>query len=263
MPAPKGFQFSGTSGSSGSGVTQITAGTNVTISPVGGTGNVTVNATTQTGAVASVFTRTGAVVATTGDYTAAQVTNAADKSTATQQTFTGTIRTPSIGMGIAAAGNGTITSSGAIFLLTNGGNPVETNSNILDNGNGGAMISGAGLSIGTAGIPSTAGTVATTPPTNATIQTALGNLALGTAFQNTLAYDVRLTIFLSVTVNTSGVVKLGVGTTNTPTQATIITGVTTVGFLPVTFKIPAGQFALLSISGTITDSIAGQYIEAV
>lgn len=110
--------------------------------------------------------------------------------------------------------------------------------------------------------PSVAGTIASVPPTNATIQTALGNLALGTAFQNTLSYDVRLTVYLSITVNTSGVVKLGVGTTNTPTQATIISGVTTVGFVPVTFKIPAGQFALLSISGTITDSIVGQYLEA-
>jgi hypothetical protein len=37
-----------TGGGGGSGVSQIIAGTNVTISPTGGTGNVTVNATTQT-----------------------------------------------------------------------------------------------------------------------------------------------------------------------------------------------------------------------
>lgn len=110
--------------------------------------------------------------------------------------------------------------------------------------------------------PSVAGTRSTSPPTNATIQTALGNLSLGTAYQNTLSYDVVMTVYLSITVNTSGVVKLGVGTTNTPTQATIITGVTTIGFVPVKFTIPAGDYALLSISGTITDSIAGQYLEA-
>jgi hypothetical protein len=109
---------------------------------------------------------------------------------------------------------------------------------------------------------SVAGTRATAPPTNATIQTALGNLALGVAYQNTLSYDVRLTIFLSVTVNTSGVVALGVGTTSTPVQTNIVSGVTTVGFVPITFTIPAGYFALLSISGTVTDSIAGQYLEA-
>jgi len=43
------------------------------------------------GAVASVFGRTGAVVAAAGDYTAAQVTNAADKAAAAAQTFTGIV----------------------------------------------------------------------------------------------------------------------------------------------------------------------------
>lgn len=41
--------------------------------------------------VTSVFGRTGAVVATSGDYTAAQVTNAADKSSASAQVFTGNV----------------------------------------------------------------------------------------------------------------------------------------------------------------------------
>lgn len=108
----------------------------------------------------------------------------------------------------------------------------------------------------------TAGTIATAPPTSATIQTALGNLVLGTAFHNTLTYNVELTVFLSVTANTSLVLSLGVGPTNTPVQSTIITGVTTTGFLPVKFKIPAGYYGLLSTTGTVTDTIAGQYLEA-
>jgi hypothetical protein len=45
-----------------------------------------------TSGVTSVFARAGAVAATTGDYTAAQVTNAADKSSASAQTFTGVVR---------------------------------------------------------------------------------------------------------------------------------------------------------------------------
>ena len=126
---------------------------------------------------------------------------------------------------------------------------------------GGGNLYGASVGLG-ASAPTVTGTRSTVPPTNATIQTALGNLVLGTAYQNTLSYDVKMTVYLSISVNTSGVVKLGVGTTNTPTQATIITGVTTVGFVPVTFTIPAGDYALLSISGTVTDSIAGQYLEA-
>lgn len=129
--------------------------------------------------------------------------------------------------------------------------------NIVGVGSAGSLALGSGVTP-----PSVASTFATAPPTSATIQTALGALALGTALHNTLSYDVRLTVYLSITANTSGVVKLGVGTTTTPTQTTIITGVTTIGFVPITFKIPAGQYALLSISGTVTDSIAGQYFEA-
>ena len=44
--------------------------------------------------VTSFATRQGAVVATTGDYTAAQVTNAADKSAVGQQAFTGEVKAP-------------------------------------------------------------------------------------------------------------------------------------------------------------------------
>ncbi len=83
-------------------------------------------------------------------------------------------------------------------------------------------------------------------------------LALGTAYQNTLGYDILLVVFLSVTLNTSGVVQLGVGPTSTPTQQTIIGGVSTVGFATIPIYLPSSYYALLSISGTITDSIAGQ-----
>jgi hypothetical protein len=110
--------------------------------------------------------------------------------------------------------------------------------------------------------PSVAGTVATSPPTSATIQTALGNLTLGTAYHNTLSYDVKMTVFIAVTADTSMVLKDGVGTTNTPTQTTIITGTTATGIIPVNVRIPTGYYRLLSISGTVTDAIVGQYLEA-
>jgi hypothetical protein len=111
-------------------------------------------------------------------------------------------------------------------------------------------------------VPSANGTVATVPPTSATIQTALGNLALGTAWHNTLSYDVWLTVYLAITVNTSLVVKDGVGTTTTPTQTTIITGTTALGIVPLRAKVQAGMYRLLSVSGTGTDAIVGQYLEA-
>lgn len=56
------------------GVTRIIAGTNIGISPIGGTGDVTINATSLTIPVTSVFSRTGSIVAVSGDYSCAQVT---------------------------------------------------------------------------------------------------------------------------------------------------------------------------------------------
>jgi hypothetical protein len=49
-----------------------------------------------TGGVTSVFNRTGAVLAVAGDYTAAQVTNAADKSSVGTQSFAGSVSAPAL-----------------------------------------------------------------------------------------------------------------------------------------------------------------------
>ena len=84
------------------------------------------------------------------------------------------------------------------------------------------------------------------------------SLTLGTAYQNQLGYDVVLTVYLNITVNTSGVIKLGVGPTSTPVQQTLVTGSTSVGIVAVPIYLPAGYYALLSVSGTITDAIVGQ-----
>lgn len=63
-------------------------------------------AATAAGSVSSVFGRTGVVVATTGDYTAAQVTNAADTSAASV-VFSGTISTAPSGSASVAVTLGT------------------------------------------------------------------------------------------------------------------------------------------------------------
>ena len=56
------------------------------------------------GGVTTFNTRAGAVVPASGDYTAAQVTNAADKSSASQQTFTGNVSAPAyIASGLTGA----------------------------------------------------------------------------------------------------------------------------------------------------------------
>lgn len=279
--------------------------------------------------VNSVFGRTGAVAASVGDYTAAQVTNAADKSSGTTQAFTGSITANSASvsgpitgtaitgttgtfsgnilansasvpgslsaashLGGTAAFTGAITASsasvsGSLSAVTGaftgavsttgltGTTAIFTNALTANSASVSGGLSGSSLSIsGTTGpqfnslglgiaAASVVGTFATVPPASASVQTQLGtNLQLGVAYQNTLLYDVRVTIFLSISVNTSGAISLGVGPTNTPTQRVIEGGVTTVGFLPITFKIPTNYYALLSIAGTVTDSIAGQYVEA-
>lgn len=88
-------------------------------------------------------------------------------------------------------------------------------------------------------------------------------LALGTAYQHSTTKAVLLLICLNVTVNTSGVLKLGVGSTNTPTQQTIVSGVTATGqwFIPI--FLPAGFYTLLSTAGTITVAVDGQIAMSV
>src|SRR5215831_12334720 len=91
-------------------------------------------------AVASVFTRTGAVVAASGDYTAAQVTNAADKSSASQQTFTGTIQTPRIGVNVAPlATAGSVICTDRVYSGTSAGGT----GGIWVDGNGGTQFIGS------------------------------------------------------------------------------------------------------------------------
>ena len=110
--ATVGYQLNGTAlaashlsnGVTGSGAVVLAASPTLTGSPIAPTqalnDNSTKIATTAyvdriiTGAVTSVFTRSGAVTAQSGDYTAAQVTNAADKSSGSVQTFTAELRAP-------------------------------------------------------------------------------------------------------------------------------------------------------------------------
>lgn len=93
--------------------------------------------------ITSVFGRTGAVVAQTGDYSASEVANAADLSSASNQVFTGAVVAPSIqanqtgvtgafvgatnsgapSTGTWAAGQFVIDKTGAIWVCTAGGTP--------------------------------------------------------------------------------------------------------------------------------------------
>jgi hypothetical protein len=94
-----------------------------------------------------------------------------------------------------------------------------------------------------------------------TLQSQNFSLSIGTAFQNnTIGCDGIFTVYLSVSAATAASVLLGVGPTSTPTQQTIISGLTlaAVDVISIPIYIPKNWYALLSTSGTITASISGQ-----
>ena len=107
---------------------------------------------------------------------------------------------------------------------------------------------------------SSSGSITTAPPVSAS-----STLVVGTAYQNTLGYDIVLTVYLSVTAATTASILLGVGTTTTPTQQTIVSSLTTAAIvvIPVTIYLPNNYYAKLSTSGTITQTISGQQAMAV
>lgn len=103
----------------------------------------------------------------------------------------------------------------------------------------------------------TAGTggIDTSPPPSQS-----SSLAIGTAYQNTLGYDVVITVYLAVSSATTANILLGVGPTNTPTQQTIISGLSLIalGIIPIPIYLPNNYYALLSTTGTISLTISGQ-----
>jgi len=102
---------------------------------------------------------------------------------------------------------------------------------------------------------SNSGSITTAPPASTA-----PSLSLGSAFRNTLGYDVNITVYLAVSAATSADILLGVGPTSSPTQQTIISGITlaALNVIPIQIYLPAQYYALLSTSGTITQSISGQ-----
>jgi hypothetical protein len=75
-------------------------------------------------AVSSVFGRTGAITAQTGDYTAAQVTNAADKSAAGTQIFTGNVGSGGAPTAVGGVAGTSILSAGGIVASRAAGGTV-------------------------------------------------------------------------------------------------------------------------------------------
>lgn len=101
------------------------------------------------GGIISVFGRnTPDIVAATGDYTAAQVTNAADLSSATQQTFLGAIKTPAFTLGARLASTLSGDGQSIIVQADNGQIPIVPGhvlSWITDTSGGGHGAGDSGL----------------------------------------------------------------------------------------------------------------------
>jgi len=114
-------------------------------------------------------------------------------------------------------------------------------------------------SYGTAGL-SVTGYLSTAPSSSAT-----SSLTIGTGYQNTLGYDVILTVYLAVTAAASANILCGVGITSTPTQQTIISSLTlgALAIIPVTVYLPNQYYCLISTSGSITQTISGQQVTPV
>lgn len=88
----------------------------------------------------------------------------------------------------------------------------------------------------------------------------LSSLSLGSDYQNTLGYDVMLSVYLSVTSALGGNILLGTGPSSSPTQQTIVSSITlaALNIVPINIYLPANYYANLSTSGTISASISGQ-----
>lgn len=140
-------------------------------------------------------------------------------------------------------GTGTVTSINAGTNLTGG--------TITTTGTIGLSATPTGLtSIGVQNIISN--------PSQRLINTGLVLTSPGTPFQNSTGHDLTMCVILEITVNPGGSIELGVDSSPTPVQQTIYSGTTTLGFMPITFKIPSGYYALLTVT-TLTAVIRGQY----
>jgi hypothetical protein len=84
-------------------------------------------------------------------------------------------------------------------------------------------------------------------------------LEIGTPYQNTLGYDILLTVYLTVASASSANILLGVGSTNTPAYQYLVQDFTiTNTIIPIPIYLPANYYALLNTSGTIDVDISGQ-----
>lgn len=95
-------------------------------------------------------------------------------------------------------------------------------------------------------------TLATAPPASSTATAGYGSLAVGTALQNTLGYDILVNISLTASAAVGATIVLGVGPTNTPTTNAVTGSFSAALTQSFTAVVPAGYYCLVNTTGTIT-----------
>lgn len=123
----------------------------------------------------------------------------------------------------------------------------------------------ADLSVGVtaSGVP-TAGTIRTAPPASHTAISFGTSLTLGTALQNTLGYDIMVSIAVSVTAAVAANFQIGVGSTNTPTIDNILPAtISAAETFTVCVIIPSGYYVLMNKTGTSSTSTNQLIVTAI
>ena len=244
------------SGGTGSGVTQIVAGTNVTISPSGGTGVVTVNSTAGGGgtvtSVASGTGLTGGPITTSGTLSIASTgVTAASYGTASSVP---TIAVNAQGQ-ITSASNTSIAISGGAVSGNIAGNATNVTGTVaIGNGGTGATIAAtARTNLGL-------GTVATQTAPSGTSSQLLANDGSGGFSNVTVSTGLSFTGGVLTASGTSSGVSSITGN-NGITPATLTTGAVSLGLAAITptsvngITLSGSSTPTLSVTGT--SSISG------
>ena len=96
--------------------------------------------------------------------------------------------------------------------------------------------------------------VCPTPVSAVSASSTFGSLAVGTPLQNTAHYPILVNVCLNVTAATGATVSVGVDSTNTPVAQAVTGSFSSTGIFSFSFVVPAGFYAEVTTSGTITIS---------